>query len=333
MTPGPGGPDGQGVDADTGTVTEPIGATPPEILERETWQRFEAELAAALARMAPETYLIVTAKEGTRGEGRYVQFAHATTVFRAEASSNAYLHGETAITEDQEETLTALGWEAEAGDATARNFSKVWKEQPTPFGDVAMLATQSLVAAFDVTDPAELEFRYASFSGAPVDELPLSIPQEGGRTVVQHTPHERDVIGVRTMVEQTLKAWLHTEHLVVDTDGDWPIRLGSSMTFLRVADGLPPALQAFSVLVRDINATADLLSELNMINSRLRYVRVFAIDRAVVASLELPAVGLTPEAVVFACTELGNVADHLDDQLKGHFGGTLMFESSPKLLN
>jgi hypothetical protein len=112
-----------------------------------------------------------------------------------------------------------------------------------------------------------------------------------------------------------------------------PIRRESALVFVRVVDGLPPALQVFSIVLRDVPMPPEVFSELNVINSRLRYARVFAFDRAIVASIELPAVGLTPEAVHFACWEVGNLADHLDDQLRGRFGGRMTFDSSPKLLN
>ena len=58
-----------------------------------TWEAFEALLAVALARMQPETFLIIAAPslEG-EGAGRYVQFANGGRQgFRAEASGNHYL--------------------------------------------------------------------------------------------------------------------------------------------------------------------------------------------------------------------------------------------------
>ncbi|HEX5827868.1 MAG TPA: hypothetical protein VFY23_10130 [Candidatus Limnocylindrales bacterium] len=301
--------------------------------KEDDWRRFEAELAEALARMAPETYLIIEARDGTPGFGRYVQFAHSRTVFRAEASSNAYLRGEKALRTETERALVDLGWQPATGDETTRNFARTWKEQPTPFDEVAALAARTF-AAFDVAEPAQLQFRYASFAGTAVPDLPLTIAREGERAP-RPTPsrHRHDLLAFRATVERALMAALHADHLVTDDDGDWPIRLGSAMTYVRVVDGLPPALQAFSVLLRGVAVTAELLSELNSINARLRYVRVYAVERAVIASLELPAVNLAPEAIGFAVVELGNVADALDDQLKGHFGGTVMFDSSPKLLN
>lgn len=299
------------------------------------WERFERELANALEAMEPETFLIVEARAGSPAAGRYVQFAHGRNIFRAEASSNAYLRGERALTAAQEESLAGIGWSRPAADDADRNFYRTWPS-PTPFGEIAAFASRTLTGAFEVDDPGSLEYRYASFEGRAVEALPLSIAAEGGPGRAprpRQSAHGHELEAFRAMVEAALQRLVSNDQLVTDADGDWPIRLGSAMTFVRVVDGLPPSLQVFSILLRDVPVNAELLAELNLINARLRYVRVFAGQRAVIASLELPAVGLTHDAVAFACMELGNVADHLDDQLHGRFGGTIAFEPSPKLLN
>ncbi len=294
------------------------------------WRMFAVELAEALAAMTPETYLIISAKPSTPGAGRYLQFA-ATDDLRAEASSNAYLHGDEALDPGQEAMLDGLGWATPNPGDKGQNRYRMW-EAPAPHAEVADLAVQTLVRVFDVGGPSELEYRYASFDRAEVGPLPLSIDREGS-PAVEPADHQHDLEALRSMVEEALKRWIGIDQIGTDKDGDWPIRLGSAMGFVRIMDGLPPTLTAFSLLLRDVAVTAELLAELNSINSTLRYVRVFVSKHTVYAAMELPAVGLTPEAVTFMCNELGNVADHLDDQLHGQFGGSLIFDSSPKLVN
>jgi hypothetical protein len=44
-------------------------------------------------------------------------------------------------------------------------------------------------------------------------------------------------------------------------------------------------------------------------------------------------VGISPPQIAFACVQLGNLADHLDDVLRGRFGGTTVFEVPRTLVN
>ena len=45
----------------------------------------------------------------------------------------------------------------------------------------------------------------------------------------------------------------------------------------------------------------------------------------VIAALEMPAAGVTPDEIAFACVQVGGIADHFDDELQGRFGGITMF--------
>jgi hypothetical protein len=56
-------------------------------------------------------------------------------------------------------------------------------------------------------------------------------------------------------------------------------------------------------------------------------------SRQVIIVMELTAADITPSQVVVACTQLGNLADHLDDGLHGRFGGATMFPARATLVN
>lgn len=43
--------------------------------------------------------------------------------------------------------------------------------------------------------------------------------------------------------------------------------------------------------------------------------------------------GRGPAGLTRACVQLGNLADHLDDELRGRFGGSTVFEAHRTLVN
>ena len=53
----------------------------------------------------------------------------------------------------------------------------------------------------------------------------------------------------------------------------------------------------------------------------------------IVIATELPAVDVTADQIAFACLQLGNLADRLDDLLHGPFGGGVAFEGGSLLVN
>ena len=57
------------------------------------WEEFEGRLAAALGRMKPDTFLVLTVSTPrSGGSAPYVQYAHSgRRGFRAEASGNHFL--------------------------------------------------------------------------------------------------------------------------------------------------------------------------------------------------------------------------------------------------
>ena len=138
---------------------------------------------------------------------------------------------------------------------------------------------------------------------------------------------------LRAEVARALAQLLHKHELITNEDGEWPVKAGSAIVIVRVVEGLPPALQLYSPVLRGVATTAELLDSLNEINARIRYGRVFVANHVVIAAMELPAVNLTAEHLAFACAELGNLADHLDDSLRGRFGGEVAFDPNPLLVN
>ena len=108
-------------------------------------------------------------------------------------------------------------------------------------------------------------------------------------------------------------------------------RLGSADVHLSAGDGLggglgPAAVgavaQATSILVREVPLDSDLLSVLNELNTRARFLRVYYSDGCVYAAADiLSAVVADPVALTTVCSYLSDFADSYDGKLRRRFGG------------
>jgi len=303
-----------------------------------TWEMFEARLAAALERMPVESYLILTTPSSAGGPTYYVQFARhvdeegGSTGLRAEAVSSSYLPADRPLAPDQEQLLVGLGWEP-PGDDPGRNFFRMWP-QPALLAEVARLAVRTLREVYGIAAPADLRFVHSFFDRGDVPDPDLGIQAE--RRTPRSTPRGRvrhDAASLRALVEKALRGWLGLDELVRDADGDYPIRVGSVLMFVRLLEGMPPVVQIFAPILRDIAESPVLTAALNEINGRIRFGRVFWMHRQVIVAMELTALDVSAGQVVFACVELGNLADHLDDGLHGRFGGATMFPARATLVN
>jgi hypothetical protein len=309
----------------------------------DAWGAFEARLTASLAAMEHATYLIVSlAGDPRAGASAYVQFAQGGLLgFRAEAAGNHWLPPGHGLDAAQEARLAALGWQRPGSAEQGRNWVREW-EEPAPFPEVAAFAVRTLREVYGATAPDQLRYRSGAFPAhhGPVPEPDLGIPPDrpaptqpatavvAGRTHPSPEPDE-----AAAALQAALTEFMSGADLVPDQDGDIPIRVGSALLFVRPVAGRPPLLQLFSPLVSGVDLTPALLDSLNDINRNILFGRVFWTEREVVVSMELTAVGISASQIAFACVQLGNLADHLDDVLRGRFGGRTMFEIPKTLMN
>jgi hypothetical protein len=310
-------------------------ARPDTALASTTWDELEGHLSAVLARMAVDTYLILSTPDHEVESAYYVQFAQGGKAgFLAEAVSNAFLVGTRALSPAQEEQLGDLGWQwPSPGARHDLNFHRQWP-MPTPFEEVAHLAIRTLREVYGIEGPSRLVYRRFAKGGPDFAEPELGIDAEAPSTPRKRgQPVAPTLAELKPLVERALKAFLNVDELHRDQDGDIPIRMGSALVFVRTLDGTPPMVQVFSPILNGIDRSPALIDALNEVNSRIHLGRVFWTGRAVVVATEVSAVRINPDHVAFACLQLGSLADRLDDELRRHFGGTMAFEAGRKLVN
>jgi hypothetical protein len=132
--------------------------------------------------------------------------------------------------------------------------------------------------------------------------------------------------GLRVRTRKLLGEYLDGQPLPADLSREpVAIRCGTAVVYVRLVDAEPAVVRVFSPLLRSIERSSDLLIELNEINSRLGFLRVFWRDGTVYAASELLAETLTGAELTYACDALAAAADYYDERLRTRFGGDTAF--------
>lgn len=136
----------------------------------------------------------------------------------------------------------------------------------------------------------------------------------------------RDVI--TAYVEKLLGAQTGSDRVVADGDGDYPVRFGSAVYYVRLVGEPDPDVQVFALAVNDVSASAELLAELNEINSRLRFARIFHVQKEVLVQTDLVGESVDPLGFRTACEAVAEVADQIGTKLVKKYGGRLAFDGT-----
>jgi len=275
---------------------------------RLSWEEFEARLAASLARMALDQYLILSTRPARKGATTYyVQFAQGGRAgFRAEAVSNSFLSGPERLSPAQEDAMGELGWQfPDPGATRDPNFSRQWP-MPVPFADIAHLAVRTLREVHGVARPADLLYRRFSRDGEAFAEPSLGIRAERPR---KRGPKAQPAAPVAdplsALVEAALSRFLAVDHITLDPTGNYRVPTGTTTLLVRVIRLEPPVLRVFSPAFHGIAPTPQLLTALNELNSELLYCRALVTNGDVIIATELRSDGITADDVEWACRPAG----------------------------
>ncbi|HEX2030670.1 MAG TPA: YbjN domain-containing protein [Actinomycetota bacterium] len=134
---------------------------------------------------------------------------------------------------------------------------------------------------------------------------------------------------VKPYVEKTLKEFFNTDQLVVTERGEWPVRHGSALYFVRLIDSDPPAVQIYSPMLEAVQQSDAAFRRINELNSEIRFARMFMVDDKIFVATEVVADTLDKGELANAIMAVANIADGLDVQLKGELGGTIAFDDTP----
>jgi hypothetical protein len=129
----------------------------------------------------------------------------------------------------------------------------------------------------------------------------------------------------RAYVESILRRFTGGHTPVADHDGDYRVWFRNCLYFVRVIGHETPVVQVFSVAVADVEATPELLAELNVVNAEIQYARIFHVGQQVLIETDVLAEALDPAGFENACNHVMSVTLEMAPSLAARFGGRLTF--------
>lgn len=132
----------------------------------------------------------------------------------------------------------------------------------------------------------------------------------------------------RSHLESLIEELTGVDKAVPDRDGDYLINTQSSGFFARVEGNEPATFRLFSVIVADIQASAELYETVNEINTRLNFLRAMYVGEQVLIEGDLLAMTASPQDFREVCSRIAHASDYFGPEILTRFGGRPFFEES-----
>ncbi|MFT3969937.1 MAG: YbjN domain-containing protein [Micropruina sp.] len=291
----------------------------------EAWLDFAGRLGEVISHMDPGASLrigsLATEQEGTPPFVVFRCWADDRLV--VEAAGNAALSEEFQLTADQLGALEGLGWEPPNVDDAhpTANFWRTGSQENT--AELARAAAQVLRNVYLVPHPAFL---------AP-DQLAEILTPPGAREAPTSTFDADDLaarlVATKSDLDRLIGAEL-TDLLgyqpLQDADGDFALRVGSTMVFVRATTDAQEVL-VFSAVVHDVDGRSRAMEVLSDLNTEARFVRFMLIKDRVFVSLSIFAQPFVPAHLQQALRTVSVVADEIDEHLASKLRGRTTFTS------
>jgi len=242
----------------------------------------------------------------------------------AEASSNAVLSDDYQLAASQLAQMEQLGWSSPSADSS-RNFTSEWSQDQTD--KLAELSVATMRDVYGVLHPVFLTAdQLADVLQPPGPSEPPYPPASQAlgsdtRAVIPADAAELDrLVGL----ELTRIYGAEPFH---DSEGDYAIRVGSTMVFVRIPSDAREVI-AFSAVVHDVTGRSRAAEVLNDLNSESRWVRFWLLRDKVFVSMSALARPFVPAHFQQVIHEVASIADSIDDHLAATLQGRTTFSSS-----
>ncbi len=319
-----------------------IRSEPPEFdLDKRlaiAWIQLGGRLTSALTGLVRGETLIIELpsafdEDELSGATPYLQFAsYGDDLVRGEVSSNHVLDERHQLSDAQSQALLELGWAAppsdvgNLGDNESANF---WIDAQA--SELAELAGTSVATIRDLFGIPHPSFLIASGPNGELGGAAESLGLPRPAPEAQETDDDEEPIAIEPVDRNHLIQLVDAALVSVvggvpahDDDGDIPIRSGSAIVFVRVAeDG--PYVELFSPVLVDVEGSPLALERISQLNRWVRFVSFGWDSGTVHASMHLYCHPFVPEHLRHAVGVLTSVADRLDDELRLGLGGRQFF--------
>jgi hypothetical protein len=134
----------------------------------------------------------------------------------------------------------------------------------------------------------------------------------------------RDVI--TAYVEKLLAVLTDAPQVSPDRDGDYPVRFGNALYYVRLVGDGEADVHVFAVAVDGVERSPELFAELNDINCRIRFARVFHVGGQVLVETDIVGDAIDPRGFSNACHVVASATDTIGTELAKKYGGRTAFE-------
>ncbi len=295
----------------------------------EAWLQFEQRLGEVVSSMDETVDLVIDAIENDRGAG-YVRFSMlpmtdsrhdgSGPMVLGEAATNAQLDEEHQLGSQQLQFLEDSGWNPPvAAPGASPCFTDVAAQD-----DCMALVQRSVLALRDVYGVQHPVFLAPSQLAEILTDKPIEVPADYELDDIQATVPGSSQHLVELVRRELFDLFGHDP--IRDTDGDFSVRVGSTMVFIRATADNREVL-VFSPVVHDVDGRSRAMEILNDLNSESRYVRFELIRDRVFVQMSVLAIPFVPAHLHQAVKTVTEVADGIDESLSTRLGGRTTFET------
>ncbi len=295
----------------------------------EAWHSFGERLSEVLSMMDIDAELRLGILAPDDDISPYIAYAcPALGELVAEASSNAVLADDYQLAASQLAKMEELGWTSPStdGDQASENFSSDWSQENTD--GLASLSVTTMREVYGVLHPVFLAPDHLADVLQPTG--PVEPPYRGSVLIPDspdiHAVMPADAAALDAIVEDQLTR-LYGHPPFRDSVGDFSIRVGSTMVFVRVTPDAREVI-AFSAVVHDVSGRSRATEVLNDLNAESRWVRFWLLRDKVFGSMSVLAQPFVPAHFQQVVREVASVADSIDDHLAATLQGRTTFASS-----
>jgi hypothetical protein len=276
-----------------------VARLPEQVTRSAAWDPFADSLAAHLAALEEDQYLVLSTKEGNR----FVQYAAQTGGMRVETTSNEFLSGLYRLDSRRIEILRTLGWTPPTGTLRTSNpltdpdgSCNFFRDlvDPIDWHALAELTVRTFVEAHLVPHPNELEYT-AWDDYDSVILLPMLGLKRGPRT----GPPVGKPVGTtwdeaRWAVLDALATWVGHNELAFD-EGDESLGVVfNGVEVLVFAPTGRPFVRFVALAAPDAERDLESFERINEFNTTAAFVALFVdANDNVVAAGDLPVEGVT----------------------------------------
>lgn len=289
----------------------------------EAWHKFGERLSEVVSVMDDTSDLTIGSVASDAETVPFVRFHSLNRdVVRAEAASNSVLGEHYQLIPEQLEAMDRFGWQppTSEGERPTGNF---WVEVPQEDSErLAELAVGALRDVYGIQHPVFLApdqlAEILQPRPEPLEGYSEFDPEDVVATIPVSHEHLDDMIEVEL-------AEMFGHQPLRDAEGDFAIRVGSTMLFLRTSADHREII-VFAAVVHDVEGRSRAMEILSDLNTEVRLVKFQLIRDRVFVSTSVFAHPFVPAHLHQAVRIMSEVADGIDNELAVRLRGRTTFE-------